>query len=252
MSKINEWFTIFQKVKNPCMRIFCFHYAGGSASFFRHWSQDLIPGVELVAIQLPGRENRFTEDLFYNLLDVANAISLNFKYYSDKPFVFFGHSVGALLSFEVARCLRRKIDIQPKHLMVSGTTPPHVRLRKKQSHKLSKELFVQELQKYNNIPSIILNDKELMDIFLPTIRADFCISETYNYINENPLNCPITALGGQNDNTFDKNLLIKWKEQTNNEFNYYFLEGDHFFVNVSYLKLIKLINQILQNLIKKC
>jgi len=88
---------------------------------------------------------------------------------------------------------------------------------------------------------------ELMSIFIPTIRADFAISETYNYINEEPLFCPITALGGLNDDTFDSKDLIKWKEQTTNPFKYHFLAGDHFFINTSYSyeEVIKVVNQIL-------
>jgi medium-chain acyl-[acyl-carrier-protein] hydrolase len=90
-----------------------------------------------------------------------------------------------------------------------------------------------------------------MSIFTPIIRADFCISETYKYTNEEPLVCPITALGGLSDDTFNLDDLIKWKEQTTSSFKSHFLTGDHFFINTSYEEVIKIINQALYNEITK-
>lgn len=247
----NKWFITFKQQKNAYMRIFCFHYGGGSASIFRKWSKDILEEAELVAIQLPGREERFSEPLVNNISQVIDNLILNFKQYSDKPFILFGHSIGALIAFEFARILEKRKLVQTKHLIVSGTKAPQIPLKKQPIHNLPKAQFITELKKYNGIPDYIIEDDELISTFIPTIRADFSISETYNYLSAKLLSCPITALGGLNDNSFDSKDLIKWQKQTSNSFTHKFLPGDHFFINTSYKEVINIINQALYNEIKK-
>ena len=251
MLKHNDWFIPFKQEKNAYIRLFCFHYGGGSASTFRRWSKDLIDDTELVAIQLPGREERFNEPLLNNVSQVVDQLCLNFNNYGDKPFILFGHSIGALIAFEFVRALRIKGMPQPKHLIVSGTKAPQVPLKKQPIHDLPNVKFIKELRKYNGIPDYIIEDEELISIFIPTIRADFSISETYKYTNEEPLICPITALGGLNDDTFNLDDLLKWKKQTTSSFKSHFLTGDHFFINTSYEEVIKIVNQALYNEITK-
>ncbi len=220
----------------------------GSASVFRRWARDLINNVELVAIQLPGREERFGEALLDNIDDIINNLFLHFDYI-DKPFVFLGHSIGALIAFEFARILRMKGQSQPKHLIVSGTKAPQIPLKKTPIHNLPEIQFIQELKKYNGIPDDILQDKEIMSIFIPIIRADFRVSEIYSYQHQSPMDFPITALGGSNDDTFYYNDLEQWKKQTNTYFQLYRFPGDHFFINSSYHEVIKIVNQILHNML---
>ena len=140
---------------------------------------------------------------------------------------------------------------QPKYLMVSGTKAPQIPLKKQPIHDLPDVKFIEELKKYNGIPDYIIKNEELLSIFIPTIRADFCISETYKYLNEEPLAYPITALGGLSDQTFNSKDLLKWKDQTTSLFKYHFLPGDHFFINTSYEEVIKIVNQTLYNEITK-
>ena len=120
-----------------------------------------------------------------------------------------------------------------------------------QIHHLPDLNLIEEIRKYNGTPSSILEDKELMAVFLPIIRADFCISETYKYTSEEPLTRPITALGGLSDNTFDSQDLLKWQEQTISSFEYDLLPGDHFFIKSSYQGVIKIVNEILYQEISK-
>ena len=142
----NKWFITFKQQKNPYIRIFCFHYGGGSASIFRKWSKNILEEVELVAIQLPGREERFNEPLVNNISQVIDNLIFNFKQYSDKPFILFGHSIGALIAFEFAHTLRQRKMLQPKHLIVSGTKAPQVPLKKQHIHELPKKQFIEELK----------------------------------------------------------------------------------------------------------
>jgi medium-chain acyl-[acyl-carrier-protein] hydrolase len=251
MLKHNDWFIPFKQEKNAYLRLFCFHYSGGSASAFRQWSTDVIGDVELIAIQLPGREERFNEPLLNNISQIVNNLCWHFNNYLDKPFIFFGHSTGALIAFEFVRALRRKGMPKPEHLVISGTKAPQVPLKKQPIHDLPNLKFIEELKKYNGIADYIIENEELMSIFMPTIRADFCISETYKYTSEEPLTCPMTVLGGLSDDTVDLDDLIQWKEQTSSLFKYHLLFGDHFFVNTSYEEVIKIVNQILYNEIIK-
>lgn len=251
MLRHNDWFIPLKREENIHIRLFCFHYGGGSASIFRKWSKDLIDNVELVAIQLPGREERFNELLLSNVSQVVDNLCQNFNNFLDKPFIFFGHSVGALIAFEFVRALRRKGISNPEHLIVSGTKAPQTSSKKHPIHNLPYVKFIEELKKYNGAPSYIIEDRELMSIFAPIIRADFCISETYKYTNEKPLICPITALGGLHDDTFNLSDLTKWKKQTTGFFKSHFLIGDHFFINTSYEEVIKIVNQALYNEITK-
>lgn len=247
----NNCFITFKQQKNALIRLFCFHYGGGSASIFRKWSKDVLEEAELVAIQLPGREERFNEPLLNNVSQVIDNLVLNFKQYSDKPFILFGHSVGALIAFEFARTLEKIKIVKSKHLIVSGAKAPQVPLKRQHIHNLPKKQFIAELKKYNGIPDYIIEDDELISTFIPMIRADFSIFETYNYLSEKPLSCPITALGGLNDNTFDSKDLIKWQKQTSNSFTHKFLPGDHFFINNSYKEVINIINNALYNCKRK-
>lgn len=248
---MSDWFMPFKHNKNSYIRLFCFHYGGGSASAYREWANDIVEHVDLVAIQLPGRENRFGEPLLNNVSQVVNELYQNFASYLSQPFVFFGHSIGALIAFEFVRLLQKNGAPQPKYLIVSGTKAPQVPLKRRPIHHLSDLELLEKIRQYKGIPGYILEDKELMSIFLPIIRADFSISETYQYTSHKPLACPITALGGLNDDTFDSQDLLKWQAQTSVSFDHELLPGDHFFIRSSYQEVINIVNKVLYQEISK-
>ncbi len=246
MLRKNDWFITFKPKHNAPIRLFCFHYGGGGASSFRLWVNDIIDSVEVITVQLPGREERYNEPLLNNIHSIINELCDNFYQYTNKPCIFFGHSLGALIAFEFARKLRKKKMIQPKHLIVSGTQAPQVLRKKPPIHKLSDERFIKELEKYKGIPAPMIENKELISMFLPAIRADFCVIETYEYQNEYPLPYPITALGGLSDDTFKIENLTEWKVQTNDLFEYHFFPGNHFFIRTAYKEVINAVNAILK------
>jgi len=234
------------------MRLFCFHYAGGSASVFRPWVKDLIAPVEIIGIQMPGRETRFTEMPFYDLRHVIEDLITHFPVYFDKPFIFFGHSVGARISFELTRALRKKGYPLPQHLIVSGANPPHLPLRRKRIHHLPDSEFISELSSYNGIPMILMENKELLSLFTPTLKADFSISETYAYLEEAALSCPISVFGGIEDPYVATEDLSGWQSQTCIEFEKYLFKGDHFFLTKeSYLETTKAVDQIILSEIER-
>ena len=165
--------------------------------------------------------------------------------------MLLGHSIGALIAFEFTRLLRKHRAPQPKHLIISGTKAPQVPFKRPIIHNLPDSALIEEIRKYNGIPNDILEDRELMSIFLPIIRADFSISETYQYTSEEPLKCPITALGGLSDTSFDQPDLFEWEKQTSSLFKYNLLEGDHFFIRSSYKEVIAIVNKLVYHEISK-
>ncbi|OKH43166.1 putative thioesterase [Calothrix sp. HK-06] len=229
-----------QPNRQASKRMFCFPYAGAGASVFRNWSNQLLPEVEICPIQLPGREGRMAEPLFTKLSPLVEALSKALLPYLDLPFTFFGHSMGALVSFEVARFLQSHYNISPKHLFVSGRQAPQLRSSKPPIHQLPDNLFIEELRRYNGTPEMVLQNHELLSLFLPILRADFAINDTYTHTNM-PLNCPITAFGGLQDSGVSLTDIAAWRYQTNSDFSMHMFPGDHFFIKNEREQLLLLI-----------
>jgi medium-chain acyl-[acyl-carrier-protein] hydrolase len=146
--------------------------------------------------------------------------------------VFLGHSLGAVIAFEMVRELRRQSASLPEHLFICGCSAPQTPMIKPSVYKLPQAAFIAELcDRYHAIPESIRQDEELMALFLPTLRADFTLLETYIYTPENPLDCPISAFGGWQDAVVSENSLVRWQEQTQGSFTLKMLPGDHFFLH---------------------
>jgi medium-chain acyl-[acyl-carrier-protein] hydrolase len=152
-------------------------------------------------------------------------------HFLDLPFVLFGHSLGALMAFETARELRRRGLGTPLRLFVSAHAAPQIPRLVEPLHRLPEPEFVAELvRRYDAIPSVVLADRDLMEMFIPVLRADLEILETYNYCPEPPLACPISAFGGVLDSTVAKSHLEAWQHQTASSFRMNMFHGGHFFL----------------------
>ncbi|MBD1902832.1 thioesterase II family protein [Trichocoleus sp. DQ-A3] len=230
------------------LRLFCFPYAGGGALNFRTWSQGLPVGVEVCAVELPGRGKRILEAPFTQALPLVQAIAHALLPYLDKPFAFFGHSMGALVSFEVARLLRREYGMSPVHLFVSGRSAPQLPLQEPPIHSLPQPAFIEELRRLNGTPKAVLENVELMELLLPILRADFAVLETYVYAAEPPLQCPITAFGGLQDVKVSVDRLEAWRQQTSAKFSLQMLPGDHFFVQSAQPLLLQFLSRELNSI----
>lgn len=220
-------------------RLFCLPSAGGGAAQYRLWPQYLPHDIELLAMQLPGRETRLREPLMRWLPDVVGAIGQAIIPYLDRPFAIFGHSMGALLAFEATRWLRREGVALPMHLFVSGRRAPQLDEPGHALHTLDDATFTRELvDRYNGIPRVILEDDELLQIFLPTLRADLQVVETYEYAEEEPLPCPITAFAGLADSQVRRDDLEAWRAQTQLALSIRQFPGDHFYLQHECVALI--------------
>lgn len=230
LSTANPWILRFAPNPDARLRLICFPYAGGGGSIFRRWLEELPPTIDVLAIQPPGRESRLSETPITHLRDIAYMSYLALLPYLDLPLVLFGHSMGALLSFEVARYLCASRVPDPLALIVSGRSAPHIPEDDLLVDQLSDRQLVEELRRLNGTPEVVLQDNELLQLLLPSLRADFKICESYRHIHGTPLTCPIIAMGGVQDFKVNQESLGSWQTHTRGRFVVRMLPGDHFFL----------------------
>jgi surfactin synthase thioesterase subunit len=229
----SHWFFFPRQNPHASLRLFCFPYAGGRASYVRLWPENLPSSVEVCAVELPARGRRLKEPPITRITPLVESIARALYPYLDKPFAFFGHSMGALISFELARELRREYGLQPAQLFVSGRRAPQIPDRDPPTNSLPEHDFVAELRRLNGTPKEVLEHSELLQFMLPVLRADFEVNETYEYFPEPPLSCPIAALGGLQDKEVTRSDLEGWQKQTKRSFVLRMFPGDHFFLHAS-------------------
>jgi medium-chain acyl-[acyl-carrier-protein] hydrolase len=227
---LHSWISWRKPRPQARLRLFCFPHAGASALIFRTWPDSLPADIEVCPIQLPGRGTRLMERPFTELPPLVEALAQALAPLLDMPFAFFGHSLGALVSFELLRRLRRQYGLHPACLLVSAAGAPQLPHRGSPIHALPDKEFLAELRRLNGTPSELLDHEELMKIMLPLLRADFAVYENYTYANESPLNCAISAFGGLQDQRVSERDLQAWSAMTNNSFSLRMLPGDHFFL----------------------
>ena len=184
-------------------------------------------------MQLPGRESRFREAPFTRMSDAVEQAAGVLERHLDLPFALFGHSMGAILCFELARLLRSRYGVGPIHLFVSARRAPQFPDPRPPLHPLPDARFIAEIdRRYNGLPREVLANTELMELLLPMLRADVQMIETYAYEPDLPLDCPITAFGGLEDNDLRIEDLDGWRAHTNSHFEAKLFPGDHFFCSV--------------------
>jgi len=223
------WIKIFQPISQPTLRLFCFHPAAAGASLFRLWGKYLPSNIEVCAIQLPGRETRIKEPLITKWDDLLPPLIQALKpLIIEYPFVFFGHSLGALISFEVVRKLRKEKLSIPQYIFVSGRRPPHIPIDNLR-HQASNPILISTLREYGGTTEAVLQNQELMKLFLPVLRADFTLNEKYMYFLEAPLESPIIAFRGRNDAEFSLQQLYEWEQHTISNFALHDFPGGHMY-----------------------
>ncbi len=227
----SSWFRKLGRRTVTDGRLFCFPHAGGTAASFRHWSDRLPPRLEAVAVQLPGRADRLRELPLSSIPALAGALANAMEPYLDSRFAFFGHSMGAVLAFEVAHLLAARGAAVPEHLVVSGRRPPDVRGSEPDMHRLPDEMFVAEIdRRYGGIPGQLLHEREVMALLLPGLRADIAALETHNPEPRPPLGMPITAFGGAHDPLTPVAHLEAWQGAGSGPFRMRLFPGGHFYL----------------------
>lgn len=242
------WLVCPKPNPRASLRLFCFPYAGGTAAIYRQWQSNLPPAVEVCPVQLTGRGKRMQEMPFTNMFQLVEATAEALRPFMDKPFAFFGHSMGGLISFELARHLRRTHAPMPARLFVSGRRAPQIPSEEAPTHDLPESEFVQAVLNLEGTPAEVLEHPELRHLMLPLLRADFSVCETYRYTPEPPLDCPISVFGGLQDRDVQRKHLEPWGEHTTRPVVPRMLPGDHFFINTQQPLLLRVLAQELHQL----
>jgi len=242
----NPWFSNLRPKPDARMRLFCIPYGGGTATVFQQWPNFLPADVEVWAVNLPGRGRRLMEPAFVSLVPLAEALAQAMPTLSDKPFAFFGHSMGGLIEFETARQLRKAGGRLPERLFVSGCFAPHIP-DPHPIHHLPEEEFIREVRRLGGMPAEVLQNQELLELVLPSLRADFTVTETYLASqDEPPLPSSISVFGGWRDPLTTRESLDAWRSHTAGQFSLRMLPGDHFFLISQQHLLLDMISQDLR------
>jgi medium-chain acyl-[acyl-carrier-protein] hydrolase len=229
----SKWILRTAEVRNVRLRLFCFPYAGGCAGVFQQWARSMPPGVELCSVQLPGRANRIKEPPLRDIPSIVSAIAQEIAVWLDQPAVFFGHSLGALIGFELARYLQMRQGAAPLELLVSGCRAPQIPGPLRKLHDLPDSEFMSALRNLGGTPEQILNEPRLIAFIAPYLRADLQAFETYDYVPGSQLACPISAFAGLNDPRAIVSDVWGWRNQTSSNFSLKTFPGDHFFLHAS-------------------
>ena len=241
------WLVRAEPRDRASLTLVCFPYAGGGASVFRRWSEYLPAEVEVAAVQAPGREQRLLERAFRELNPLLREIVSQLAPALTQPFAFFGHSLGALLAYEVAHALRGHAE--PRCLFVSGCRAPHLPPSRDPIHGLPDRSFINELRRLGGTPGDVLDHDEMMQLLLPSLRADIAISETYVHRSRSRLTCPIVAFGGVDDPDVPPMALAGWRGHTLGTFTFQLFPGDHFFLHESRTELLGAMSEVLEPLL---
>jgi len=237
-----KWFACPRLNPNAETRLFLFPYAGGGPTSFSKWSLELPENMEARTVHYPGRGSRYNETPIASISSLAHELSQAIRYLLDKPFVFFGHSLGAWVAFELARNLQRNALPAPTILFVSGSIAPHLSDPHFSLHALPDPEFLDALKNLNGIPNEIIQDEEALALLFPQLRADFELIETYRYKPGESLSCPIIAFGGLGDPRTSRSQLEGWAVHTSSHFESCFFSGDHFFIHQDREKILQKIS----------
>lgn len=237
----SRWLARSGEKAKASIRVFCFPYAGGTTHTYRSWQGLLPESIDVAPVQLPGRGQRLSEPPFQRLPELVEVLAHELVPHLNKPFAFFGHSMGALISFELARWLRKNHKTMPAHLFLSGRRAPQLSELEEPTWDLPEREFVERVRQLNGTTQDVLDHPELMQLMIPLLRADFAVCETYRYQVGPPLECPVTVFGGFDDVEVRYEHLEPWREQTVSAFRLHMFQGDHFFVQTAQAEMVQIV-----------
>jgi|SRR5215211_5948065 len=214
----------------PRHRLVCLPHAGAGATSYAEWPGLLPPDVELVVVQLPGREDRLGEPAFTDVPALLRTAAQVLRPYLRPPFSVFGHSGGALFAYELARALAARSAHQPAHLFLSGQAAPDRTGEVPALHALPDDEFVEAVTAIGGTTPAVLADPQLREVVLPALRADFTLWERYRFVPGPALAMPFTVFGGDRDERAPLATLRGWAAHTNGEFDLQVLDGAHFYL----------------------
>ncbi|GAB2771846.1 thioesterase II family protein [Amycolatopsis magusensis] len=223
------WLRRYHPARPGAPRVICFPHAGGSASWYHPMSAALSPKAEVFSVQYPGRQDRRGERPVDDLADLAGRVAGVLAGLADRPLVFFGHSMGAVVAFEVARAFAARGLEAPAHLVASGRRAPDTH-RDERVHERDDDGVIAELKLLSGTDTRVLGDEEILRMIMPAVRADYRAIETYRCAPGSPLDCPVTVLTGDSDPKTSLDEAKAWAAVTTGPFELRVFAGGHFFL----------------------
>ena len=249
MTSTTSWISNYQTKEGSSIRLFCFHHSGGGAVFYREWNKLLPQDVEVVPVQLPGRWERFSEAPMKDMKVLIPQLYEGLKAFLDKPYAILGNSLGALVAYELARELRRRKAATPLGLFMVARTAPHSPLGRNAFYTLPDMDLLQRMNElYGGVPDSLFTDPDQREIWLPLMRADLQLYETYQYQPEEPFSFPIHVFFGNADPTIKNCTVESWALHSSDEISINGLEGGHFFIETSKAQFFSLLSEKLSDL----
>jgi medium-chain acyl-[acyl-carrier-protein] hydrolase len=240
--KDSGWLVTWPRKSTPKIRLFCFPYAGGNGQIFKAWAESLPDFIEVVGVELPGRGRRFGEPFVDDINQVINDLYESIKSSLDIPFAFYGHSNGALLVFELTKKILERTGLLPRKVFIAAKRSPHLG-REVPLHKLCDEDFIKVIRDYKGTPVQVFSNPELLELYLPILRADFALSENYVFLEQPQLSVDAVLIAGEEDEIASIDEVFAWEDLFVTPPDKEIVTGDHFFINSCQEHLFSLIQQ---------
>ncbi len=234
--------------KDTETRLFCFAHAGAGSSVFRNWQKAMPPSIEVYGMVLPGREKRFQEPPQKSVEALVPALAEAIAQFGDRKIALFGHSLGGILAFEVARLLAEKYKIRPAHLIIAAVAAPQFLPPALQLHKIEKDTeFIEALARFGGMQREVFEVPELLEMLMPVLRADIEAFERHACAGTFKIPWPLAVFGGQSDTTLKPEELLGWQEHAEGPFAFELMPGDHFFPQSGERALLERLAQLLRS-----
>lgn len=228
MTDNRRWIRRYQAAPEAAVRLVCFPHAGGGASYFRPLAMTLSPTVEVLAVQYPGRQDRVSEPGIDDFAELADRTTAALRSTVDRPVALFGHSMGSLLAFEVAKRLEAD-GVAPLALFASAKRPPG-HPDPELPHSATDEELIAEIAALDGTEARLLDDEDMREMFLPALRADYQALASYRPEPGHRLACPVVAMTGDDDSRVSVDEAALWASHTTGEFDLHVFPGGHFYL----------------------
>lgn len=242
MIKNSKYFKILNKPKNKKLRLFCFPYAGGAAAIYNTFVDNIGDDIELVAIQLPGRAELMFDELIKDMDKLINILYKHMSLSINEPYAFFGYSMGGAIAYALTKKIEESSSNNPKFTIISATKPPFM-YNEYSNHTLSDEGLTDILRKHSASPKEVLDSKDMMELLLPGIRADYQLIETYKIQRSPNISTQVILFNSEED--LEKEVMLTWKDYLKIEPKYIEFEGGHFFIHSQLNMLIQEIKNLI-------
>lgn len=236
------WLVSWNRKTTPRMRLFCFPYAGGNGQIFKSWVDSLPDCIEVIGIELPGRGRRFSEPFIHDMGRAVDLLYESIKGYLNLPFAFYGHSNGALLVFELTKKIVSTLGISPKKVFIAAKRAPHLG-PEYPLHTLNDQDFIEVIRGYKGTPLQVFANPELLELYLPILRADFALSENYIFTHQQPLAVEAVLIAGSQDQIASVEDVFAWGGLFCSPPDREIVVGDHFFLNTCENHLCNIIHK---------